>query len=55
MKKMTLFTLTLLVLSIISLQTAFAQVTLEGHKDDVILCRFHPMGQPSPPGHRMAR
>ena len=44
MKKMTLFTLTLLVLSIISLQTAFAQVTLEGHKDDVNSVSFSPDG-----------
>ena len=45
MKKMTFFTLTLLVLSTIGLQTAFAQVTLEGHTDwvysVVVFTRWH--------------
>ncbi len=44
MKKMTFFTLTLLVLSTIGLQTAFAQVTLEGHTDWVYSVSFSPDG-----------
>ena len=44
MKKMTFFTLTLLVLSTISLQTAFAQVTLEGHTGWVLSVSFSPDG-----------
>ena len=44
MKKMTFFTLILLVLSTISLQTAFAQVTLEGHTDSVSSVSFSPDG-----------
>ena len=44
MKKMTFFTLTLLVLSTISLQTTFAQVTLEGHTDIVYSVAFSPDG-----------
>ena len=44
MKKMTFFTLILLVLSTISLQTAFAQVTLEGHTGEVWSVSFSPDG-----------
>ena len=44
MKKMTFFTLILLVLSTISLQTAFAQVTLEGHRREVNSVSFSPDG-----------
>ena len=44
MKKMTFFTLILLVLSTISLQTAFAQDTLEGHTGDVNSVSFSPDG-----------
>ncbi len=44
MKKMTFFTLTLLVLSTISLQTAFAQDTLEGHTSYVWSVSFSPDG-----------
>ena len=44
MKKMTFFTLTLLVLSTIGLQTAFAQDTLEGHGDGVRAVAFSPDG-----------
>ena len=44
MKKMTFFTLTLLILSTIGLQTAFAQVTLEGHTDYVWSVSFSPDG-----------
>ena len=44
MKKMTFFTLTLLVLSAISLQTTFAQDTLEGHRDRVWSVAFSPDG-----------
>ena len=45
MKKMTFFTLTLLVLSTISLQTAFAQDTLEGHTWGVSSVSFSPDGK----------
>ena len=44
MKKMTFFTLTLLVLSTIGLQTTFAQVTLEGHTNTVYSVSFSPDG-----------
>ena len=44
MKKINIFTLTLLVLSTISLQTAFAQDTLEGHTGSVLSVSFSPDG-----------
>ena len=44
MKKMTFFTLTLLVFSTLSLQTAIAQDTLEGHGDYVGSVLFSPDG-----------
>ena len=44
MKKTTVFTLTLLVLSTFSLQTSFAQTTLEGHADLVTSVSFSPDG-----------
>ena len=44
MKKTAVFTLTLLVLSTIGLQTTFAQVTLEGHAWAVHSVSFSPDG-----------
>ena len=44
MKRMTFFTLTLLVLLTIGLQTTFAQDTLEGHTGDVNSVSFSPDG-----------
>ena len=54
MKKMTFFTLTLLVLSTIGLQTTFAQVTLEGHTDNVHSVAFSPDGTTLASGARDA-
>ena len=56
MKKMTFFTLILLVLSTISLQTTFAQDTLEGHRDEGPVCVvFAGWHNCSLPGHGITR